>query len=471
MPWLRHGRRLPLRKDRTCRGRALVTQCCWQPDLQPRPRGFRQGRSPHDQTLFANQLASWLVSGDMRTNSIDVWATGLGAMTPLGADLTTTWKAMQAGENGIVSLDDQSWAEQLPVRIAGRLSGDPADSLSRTEANRLDRCEQMALVAAREAWADAGAPQVDPERLAVAIGTGIGGVTSLLGQNHVLENSGPRRVSPHTVPMLMANGPAAWVSMDLNAQGGAHAPGSACASGAEAIALGLDLIRSGRVDMVVAGGVEASIHPLPLTAFAQMRALSTANDDPEHACRPFDATRNGFVLGEGASILVLERADHAKARGVSAHGAVLGAGISSSASHITASDVSGQIRAIRQSLREANIRPADIGHVQAHATSTPQGDVAEAEAITTAIGTHPVITATKSMTGHLLGASGALGAIAAILALRDGTIPPTRNLHDLDPAINLDVVTGSARTGQWHNALVNSFGFGGHNVSLVVGRL
>lgn len=403
-------------------------------------------------------------------NAIEVWATGLGAMTPLGADLASTWSAMQSGGNGIGALEE-TWAEGLPVRIAGRLTADPAASMPRTEARRLDRSEQMALVTAREAWAHAGSPQTDPERLAVVIGTGIGGVTSLLGQNHVLETSGPRRVSPHTVPMLMANGPAAWVSMDLGAQAGAHAPVSACASGAEAIALGLDLIRAGRADVVVAGGVEASVHPLPLTAFAQMMALSTQNEDPAHACRPFDVKRNGFVLGEGAAVVVLERADHARARGVTTpHGRLLGAGITSSAAHITASDVAGQVRAMRMSLRDADLPPEAIGHVHAHATSTPQGDVAEARAIAGAVGAHPVVTATKSMTGHLLGASGALGAIAALLALRDGSVPAVRNLEQLDPDVELDVVRRTPRTGRWDAALANSFGFGGHNVSLVLGR-
>ncbi len=400
---------------------------------------------------------------------MDVWVTGLGAMTPLGVDANDTWVAMQGGENGIGVLKE-SWAEELPVRIAAQLTGDPADSMKRTEARKLDRSEQIALVTAREAWADAGAPEVDPERVAVVLGTGIGGVTSLLGQNHILETSGPRRVSPHTVPMLMANGPAAWVSMDLNAQGGAHAPVSACASGAEAIALGLDLIRAGRVDVVVAGGVEASVHALPLTAFAQMMALSTSNDAPETASRPFDKRRNGFVLGEGGAVVVLERADHARARGSRAHGRLLGTGISSSASHITASDLPGQVRAMSQSLRDAGLSGTDVGVVHAHATSTPQGDVAEAQAIAQAVGTHPVVTATKSMTGHLLGASGALGAMAAILALRDGSVPPTRNLTEQDPEVALDVAAGSARSGQWQCALSNSFGFGGHNVSLVFGR-
>lgn len=391
--------------------------------------------------------------------------TGLGATTPLGGDVATTWSAMLAGENGIGVLDDD-WAAGLPVRLAARLRTDPATALRRTEARRLDRCEQAALVSAREAWADAARPEADPERIAVVIGTGVGGVLSLLGQDDILEESGPRKVSPHTVPMLMANGPAAWVSIDLGALGGAHTPVSACASGAEAIATGLDLIRLGRADVVVAGGTEACLHGLPLAGFAQMMALSTANDDPAGASRPFDAARDGFVLGEGAAVLVLERAEFARSRGARPHGVLVGAGVTSSGRHITASDSAGQVRAIRTALRSGGLAPEDVGLVHAHATSTPQGDVAEADAIAGAVGGHPAVTATKSMTGHLLGASGALGALATVLALRDGTVPPTRNLDTIDPAIDLDVVAGRPRRGTWAAGVANSFGFGGHNVSL-----
>ncbi|MFF2185019.1 beta-ketoacyl-[acyl-carrier-protein] synthase family protein [Streptomyces sp. NPDC058155] len=395
----------------------------------------------------------------------EVWVTGLGATTPLGGDVATTWAAMLAGENGVGVLDDD-WAAGLPVRLAARLRVDPATALARTEARRLDRCEQAALVAAREAWADAARPEADPERIAVVIGTGVGGVLSLLGQDDILERSGPRKVSPHTVPMLMANGPAAWVSIDLGALGGAHTPVSACASGAEAVAMGLDLIRLGRADVVVAGGAEACLHGLPLAGFARMMALSTANDDPAGASRPFDAARDGFVLGEGAAVLVLERAEFARSRGARAHGALVGAGVTSSGRHITASDTTGQVRAIRTALRSGGLSPRDVGLVHAHATSTPQGDVAEAGAVAEAVGRHPAVTATKSMTGHLLGASGALGAMATVLALRDGTVPATRNLDTLDPAIDLDVVSGGPRRGGWTAGVANSFGFGGHNVSL-----
>ncbi|WP_055588906.1 beta-ketoacyl-[acyl-carrier-protein] synthase family protein [Peterkaempfera griseoplana] len=396
----------------------------------------------------------------------EVMVTGLGATTPLGGDVPSTWAAMLAGESGVTSLDD-AWARELPVRIAARLRVEPTAVLDRVQARRMDRCEQVALVAAREAWADAGRPAVDPERLAVVVGTGTGGALSMLGQDDILEASGVRKVSPHTVPMLMANGPAAWVSIELGARGGAHAPVSACASGAEAIALGMDLIRLGRADVVVAGGAEACIHPLPLAGFAQARAHSTRNDAPGEASRPFDAGRDGFVIGEGAVLLVLERAGFAAARGARAHAALAGAGVTSDAHHITAAHQDGQVRAMRLALAGAGLSPLDIGHIHAHATSTPLGDLVEARSIAEAVGTHPAVTATKSMTGHLFGAAGAAGALAALLAVRDGVVPPTRNLTDPDPAIALDVVAGGARTVRPRAALTNSFGFGGHNASLV----
>ena len=405
----------------------------------------------------------------MAYGAIEVAVTGLGASTPLGGDLGSTWAAMLAGRSGISGIAED-WAEGLPVRIAAQLAVEPTDVLGRVEARRLDRAEQLALVCAREAWADAGRPEVEPERLAVVIGTGTGGVRSLLAQDDALEASGPRKVSPYTVPMMMANGPAAWVSIELGALGGARTPVSACSSGAEAIAMGLDLIRLGRADVVVAGGTEACVAPLPIAAFAQMTALSRRNDNPDAASRPFDLDRDGFVLGEGATLLVLERADRARARSARVHALLAGAGITSSAVHITASDAYGQVRAIGQALADSGLTGLDIGHVHAHATSTPSGDLVEAEAVAAAIGTHPVVTATKSMTGHLLGAAGALGAAAALLALRDGRVPAIRNLDRLDPEVKLDLVRGEVRTGVWDAALANSFGFGGHNVSLVFTR-
>ncbi|MEV5596246.1 beta-ketoacyl-[acyl-carrier-protein] synthase family protein [Streptomyces sp. NPDC052496] len=402
----------------------------------------------------------------MRTVTEDVLVTGIGATTPLGGDAASTWDAMLAGRSGISAIEEE-WAAGLPVRIAGRLAVEPGTVLDRVQARRMDRCEQVALVAAREAWADAGAPAVDPERLAVVIGTGTGGALTMLGQDDVLEASGVRKVSPHTVPMLMANGPAAWVSIELGARGGAHTPVSACASGAEAIAMGLDLIRLGRADVVVAGGAEACLHPLPLAGFAQAKAHSTRNDEPHLASRPFDVDRDGFVIGEGSAVVVLERAGFAAARAARAHATLAGAGVTSDAHHITAAHPEGQVRAMRLALSAAGLAPHDIDHVHAHATSTPQGDLAEAHSITEAVGTHPSVTATKSMTGHLFGAAGATGALAAILAVRDGVVPATQNVDTLDPEIGLDVVTGEPRKGPVSAALTNSFGFGGHNACLL----
>ncbi|WP_327658119.1 beta-ketoacyl-[acyl-carrier-protein] synthase family protein [Streptomyces sp. NBC_00483] len=400
------------------------------------------------------------------TGNGHVQVTGVGAMTPLGADAPTTWAGLLDGTSGVRLLEEE-WAAELPVGVAAGLTVDPASLLPRPEARKLDRGEQMALLSAREAWQDAGAPQVEPERLAVVIGTGTGGVLTTLGQDDIFEASGIRRLSPFTVPMLMPNGPAAWVSMDLGAKGGARTPVSACASGAEALAMGQDLIRAGRADVVVAGGVEACLHPFTLAAFAQMKALSTRSDDPEAVSRPFDVERSGFVMGEGAGMMVLERPEFARARGARVHGMLAGSAVSSSADHITASDADGQSFAMELALRDADVTPADIGVVHAHATSTESGDVAEAEAIGRTIGRHAAVTATKSMTGHMLGASGTVGAMAALFALRDGALPATRNLDTLDPRVDLDVVSGERRSGQWSAALANSFGFGGHNVSLV----
>ncbi|MFC9232340.1 beta-ketoacyl-[acyl-carrier-protein] synthase family protein [Streptomyces decoyicus] len=395
-----------------------------------------------------------------------VLVTGIGAMTPVGADASSSWSGLLAGKSGVRALVEE-WAAGLPVSIAAGLTEDPAAALPRTQARKLDRGEQLAMLTSREAWQDAGAPEVEPERLAVVIGTGTGGVLTTLGQDDIFEESGARRLSPFAVPMLMPNGPAAWVSMDLGAKGGARTPVSACASGAEALAMGLDLLRAGRVDVVVAGGVEACLHPFTIAAFAQMKALSTQFENPESVSRPFDVARSGFVMGEGAGIMVLERAEFARARGAKTYGTLAGSAVSSSANHITASDAEGQVHAIELALRDADLTPQDIGHVHAHATSTESGDLAEAEAIGRAVGTHASVTATKSMTGHMLGASGAVGALAALLALKDGVAPAIRNLDELDPRIDLDVVQGENRTGEWNASLANSFGFGGHNVSLV----
>ncbi|MEO3929357.1 beta-ketoacyl-ACP synthase II [Plantactinospora sp. CA-294935] len=404
----------------------------------------------------------------------DVVVTGLGATTPLGGDVASTWEAMLAGRSGVGPLT-QEWAGQLPVRIAAQLAVEPTEKLDRVKLRRLDRSEAIALIAAHEAWADAGLADSppDPERLAVSVGSGIGGAQTLLAQDDILEASGPRRVSPHTVPMLMPNGPAAWVGLELGAQAGVHSVASACATGAEAIALGLDMIRSGRADVVLAGGTEAVVHPLPIAGFASMRAMSTRNDDPERASRPWDKGRDGFVLGEGAGAVVLERADHAAARGARVYARLAGAALTSDGYDIVQPHPEGRgvIRAINMAIADAGIDRSDIVHVNAHATSTPVGDIAEIVALRSALGTHPVLTATKSMTGHLLGAAGALESIATILAIRDGVIPPTINLDDPDDALDLDVAAHKARQMDVPAALNNGFGFGGHNAVLVFARV
>jgi 3-oxoacyl-[acyl-carrier-protein] synthase II len=403
--------------------------------------------------------------------SVEVVITGIGATTPLGGDVASTWDAMLAGKSGVSALT-QDWAAQLTVRIAAQLAVEPTEKIDRVQARRLDRSEMTAIIAAREAWADAGTPGVDKERLAVSIGTGIGGAQTLLNQDDILEASGPRKVSPHTVPMLMPNGPAAWVGLELGAQAGVHCVASACATGAEAIAHGLDLIRLGRADMVVAGGTEAVIHPLPIAGFAAMRAMSIRNDDPERASRPWDKGRDGFVLGEGAGIVVLERADHARARGARIYARLAGAALSSDGYDIVQPhpEGNGAVRAIELALRDAGVAKSDVVHVNAHATSTPVGDLAEIKALHRALGDHPLLTSTKSMTGHLLGAAGAVESIATILAIYHGIVPPTINLDEPDDELDLEVAAHKARHLDIPAALNNSFGFGGHNAALVFAR-
>ncbi|HEX8628844.1 MAG TPA: beta-ketoacyl-ACP synthase II [Catenuloplanes sp.] len=406
-------------------------------------------------------------------NATDVVVTGLGATTPLGGDVASTWDAMLAGRSGVRPLTHE-WAAQLPVRIAAELAVDPSQVIDRVKLRRLDRSEAIALIAAHQAWADAGLADagLDPERLAVSVGSGIGGAQTLLAQDDILEANGPRRVSPHTIPMLMPNGPAAWVGLELGAQAGVHSVASACATGAEAIALGMDIIRAGRADVVVAGGTEAVIHPLPLAGFAAMRAMSTRNDDPERASRPWDKGRDGFVLGEGAGILVLERADHAAARGAKVYARLAGAGLTSDGYDMVQPHPEGRgaIRAIARAIADADVAKSDITHVNAHATSTPVGDMTEIVALRTALGDHMVLTATKSMSGHLLGAAGALESIATIMAIRDSVVPPTINLDDPDDNLTLDVAAHKARHLDIPAALNNSFGFGGHNVALLFTR-
>jgi len=402
--------------------------------------------------------------------------TGLGATTPVGGTATETWEAVLAGQSG-VRLMPFDWVEtyQLPVKIAATIKQPPLEVLTKVETRRLDPAGQYGLIAARDAWADAGTPEVDPERLGVVMGSGIGGVNTLLDQWDTLKEKGARRVFPLAVPMLMPNGPAAAVSLELDARAGAHTPVSACASGAEAIGYAMEMIRSGRADVVVAGGTEAAMHPMPIAGFAAMQALSTRNDEPERASRPYDTGRDGFVLGEGAAVVVLESEAHARARGARVYAEVCGVGMSSDAHHIAAPDPEGggAARAMREAVESAGLSPKDIVHINAHATSTPVGDIAESNAIRRAFGDeadHMPVSGTKSMTGHLLGAAGALETIFTVLAIHHRLAPATINLEDFDPAISLDVIHGEHRKLPAGDiaALNNSFGFGGHNLALTV---
>jgi 3-oxoacyl-[acyl-carrier-protein] synthase II len=408
------------------------------------------------------------------TDRTRVVVTGLGAITPLGVDVATTWESMLAGRSGVRQLTDD-WAAELPARIAAWAAADPATLIDRVQARRLDRCEQFAIVAAREAWAHAGSPEVDPERLGIVVSSGIGGVASTLSAYDTLKEKGWQRLSPYTVPMLMPNGAAGWIAIELGARAGVHTTVSACASGAEAIGYGMDMIRSGRADVVLAGGTEAAIIQLNIAAFAAMRALSTRNDEPERASRPFDKGRDGFVLGEGAGMVVLESEEHAAGRGAAVHALAAGVGYSSDAHHIAQPDPEGTglKLVLRRVLADAGIRPEQVVHVNAHATSTPAGDVVEAQAIAAALGEASpgvVVSATKSMTGHLLGGAGAVESVAAILALRDRVAPPTINLEDPDDDAGLSISTQPQRLmprGDGPMAVINnSFGFGGANVAL-----
>ncbi len=403
-----------------------------------------------------------------------VVVTGLGATTPIGGDVPTTWANLLAGKSGARTLTEE-WTEASTVKFAARVMVEPSEVMERVEMRRLDRSEQFALIAAREAWKDAGSPEVDKERLGVVVASGIGGVTTLLDQYDILKEKGPRGVSPHTVPMLMPNGPAANVGLELGARAGVHTPVSACASGAEAIGYAMEMIRSGRADIVVTGGVEAAIHPLPIAGFASMKALSTRNDAPEKASRPYDQDRDGFVLGEGGGVIVIESLEHAQKRGAKIYAELRGQGLTSDGYHIAAPDPtgSGVARALQFALDDSGVKLSEVVHINAHATSTPVGDVAEANALAAALGdeiSHVAVSATKSMTGHLLGGAGAIETIFCVLALHERLAPPTINIENLDPAVVLDVVRDTPRPlpAGPIAAINDSFGFGGHNVVLVL---
>ena len=396
--------------------------------------------------------------------------TGLGATSPLGGTATETWNALLAGESGASTLDYE-WVERtaLPITFAAQARVRPIDVLARQETKRLDPSSQFALIAGREAWADAGMPEVEPERLAVDWATGIGGVWTLLDAWDTLRERGPRRVLPMTVPMLMPNGPGAAIGMDLHARAGITTVVSACASSTESLVNAYNRLQAGLADVVIAGGSEAAIHPLPIASFAAMQALSKRNDDPATASRPYDVTRDGFVLGEGAAALVIETEEHALARGAHIYAELLGGSITSDAYHITAPDPEGSAaaRAMIATIQNAGADLADVMHINAHATSTPVGDIAEYNALKRVFGDlldGIPVSATKASTGHLLGGAGAIEALFTVKALAERTLPPTINLTEQDPAIPLDVVTSPRALGSGDLlAISNSFGFGGHN--------
>ncbi|MFE7645699.1 beta-ketoacyl-ACP synthase II [Streptomyces phaeoluteigriseus] len=411
-----------------------------------------------------------------------VVVTGIGATTPLGGDAASTWEGLIAGKSGVKPLE-QDWAAEQAVRIAAQIAVEPTEVIPRPQARKLDRSAQFALIAAQEAWKDAGFEakagddvSVDPDRLGAVIASGIGGVTTLLDQYDVLKEKGVRRVSPHTVPMLMPNSPSANVGLLVGARAGVHTPVSACASGAEAIGYAIEMIRTGRADVVVAGGTEAAIHPLPIAAFGNMMAMSKNNEDPQGASRPYDTGRDGFVLGEGAGVVVLESAEHAAKRGARVYAEAVGQGISADAHDIVQPEPEGRgiAHALQNLLDRTDLDPAEIVHVNAHATSTPAGDVAELKALRHVFGDdtdHMAVSATKSMTGHLLGGAGGVETVATVLALYHRVAPPTINVENLDPEAeaNADIVRGEARKLPVEGriaALNDSFGFGGHNVVL-----
>lgn len=403
-----------------------------------------------------------------------VVVTGIGATSPLAGNAPDTWAALLAGKSGIRTMTGE-WVNDVAVKFAGTVAVEPLDQgLEKVKARRLDRSQQFAIVSAREAWADAGSPDIDKTRLGVSYATGIGGVTSLIEQYEIMKTQGVNKVSPFTVPMLMPNGPAAWVGLEFGAKAGVHTPVSACASGAEAIAWGARMIEDGRADVVIAGGTEAAITALTVSAFASMRALSTRNDDPARASRPYDKGRDGFVMGEGAATVILESAEHAAARGAKVYAVYAGAGMTSDGHDIAQPDPNGAgaVRAIHAALESAGLSATDIKHVNAHATSTPQGDLAEALALRTALGSHAssvLVSGTKSMTGHLLGGAGAIESVFAILAIRDRVAPPTINIEDMEPGLGIDVVANTKRELPAGDIAVlnNSFGFGGHDVAVI----
>ncbi|MGQ4615220.1 KasA/KasB family beta-ketoacyl-ACP synthase [Nocardia sp. R7R-8] len=402
-----------------------------------------------------------------------VVVTAVEMSTAVGADTDATWKGLLAGETGIAKMRGPDFERSdVPVDIGGQFELDPTDELSRVQKRRMSYIQQVAYVMGHRIWATAGRPEVDPDRLGVCIGTGLGGADTIIESHDLMRESGYRKVSPFAVPMAMPNGAAAVVGLELGARACVLTPVSACASGCEALVHAWRSIILGEADMIVAGGVESRINALAVAGFAMMRALSTRVDEPERASRPFDRDRDGFVFGEAAALFVLESEDHARARGAKPLARLLGAGLTADGYHMVAPhpDGAGNTRAMRRALETAGVSGTDIDHVNAHATATSFGDLAEARGIRAAVGDHPSVYAPKSALGHSVGAVGAVEAALTVLSVRDGVVPPTLNLDNRDPEIDLDIVHGSARTQTIEYALNNSYGFGGHNAAVVFGR-
>lgn len=405
----------------------------------------------------------------------NVVVTGIAMTTALATNAEDTWKKLLDQQSGIRKLEDP-FVEQynLPVRIGGHLLEDFDYEHTRVEQRRRSYLQKMSTVMGRRVWENAGSPAVDPKRLMVSIGTGMGSAEEHVFSYDDLRAGGMEAVSPLAVQMYMPHAVAAAVGLERRAKGSVITPVSACASGAEGIAHAWRDIVLGESDIAICGGVETKIEAIPIAGFAGMRiVLSTTNDDPAGACRPFDRDRNGFVFGEAGALMVVETEDHAEARGATILARLMGAGITSDGYHIVAPDPNGQQAgyAMTRAIQLASLTPADVDHVNAHATGTTIGDVAEGKAINNAMGRHkPAVYAPKGALGHSVGAVGAVESILTVLALRDGVIPPTLNLLNLDPEIDLDVVAGEPRPGNYSYAISNSFGFGGHNVSLAFGK-
>jgi beta-ketoacyl ACP synthase len=403
----------------------------------------------------------------------NVVVTAVTATTSISPDIESTWKGLLAGESGIRVLEDEfitKW--DLPVRIGGHLKEDVDTHMTRLDLRRMSVVQRMAKLLGGQLWESIGNPEVDHDRLGVVVGTGLGGGEKIVETYDLMNEGGPRKVSPLAVQMIMPNGAAAVIGLQIEARAGVITPVSACSSGSEAIAHAWRHIVMGDADMVVCGGVEGTIEALPIAAFTMMRAMSTRNEDPEGASRPFDKDRDGFVFGEAGALLVLETEEHAKARGANILARLLGAGITSDAYHMVAPAPDGLRagHAITRALELAGLSPKDIDHINAHATATSIGDTAEANALRVAGVDHAPVYAPKSALGHSIGSVGALESVLTVLTLRDGVIPPTLNYETPDPEIDLDVVADKPRYGEYEYAVNNSFGFGGHNVALAFGR-